>query len=117
MKPDGPIKLVSQLLDLPIVDSDGCYCGIVDDVELTGTPGQLLKVKSLLVGPGTYRERLPNWAFGLVRTVAGDHIARVPWSKVRSIGSTVRLSVPGGTLGLLKSEVRVERFIPHKGAF
>ena len=33
MKPSDPIKLVSQLLDLPIVDSEGAYCGVVDDIE------------------------------------------------------------------------------------
>jgi len=26
MSPDGPIKLVSELLDLPLIDSDGKYC-------------------------------------------------------------------------------------------
>ena len=34
------LKLVSQLLDLPIIDKDERYCGIVDDVELTGGPGK-----------------------------------------------------------------------------
>ena len=39
MTPDSPIKLVSELLDLPLYDSEGKYCGIVDDVELDGAPG------------------------------------------------------------------------------
>jgi sporulation protein YlmC with PRC-barrel domain len=116
MKPDGPIKLVSQLLDLPIVDSDGRHCGIVDDVELAGKAKEHLAVKSLLVGPGAYGGRLPRWAMIVVRMSAGNHIARVPWNKVRSIGATVQLTIPGPTLGLLKSEDRAERWIPHKGA-
>jgi sporulation protein YlmC with PRC-barrel domain len=40
MKPSDRIKLVSQLLDLPLIDSDGNYCGIVDDIELDGGPGK-----------------------------------------------------------------------------
>ena len=52
MTPDGPLKLVSDLLDLPLIDSEGCYCGIVDDVEFSGAPGKALNVEALLVGPG-----------------------------------------------------------------
>ena len=33
MTPDGPIKLVSQLLDLPLLDKDKRWCGVVDDIE------------------------------------------------------------------------------------
>jgi sporulation protein YlmC with PRC-barrel domain len=117
LKPSDSIKLVSQLLDLPIVDSDGCHCGIVDDVDLAGKAEGNLEVKSLLVGPGAYSGRLPRWAMMLVRMIVGDHIARVPWSKIRSIGATVQLAVPARTLGLLKAEDRVERWIPRKGAF
>src|SRR5205085_1945545 len=57
MKPDGRIKLVSELLDLPLIDSEGKYCGIVDDVELTGKAAELT---ALLVGPGAYAGRLPG---------------------------------------------------------
>jgi sporulation protein YlmC with PRC-barrel domain len=116
MNPDGRIKLVSQLLDLPLLDSDGKYCGIVDDVEFTGGPGKELKIKSLLVGPGAYDRRLPDWATWLVRKLAGDRIARIPYDRVRTIAATVELDCPGAELGLLKSERRAEGCIPHKGA-
>lgn len=52
MIPDDPIKLVSQLLDLPLLDCEGNYCGVVDDIDLDGRPGEALAVKALLVGPG-----------------------------------------------------------------
>ena len=65
MKPDGALKLVSELLDLPLIDSDGRYCGIVDDVELSGSAGKELKLKALLVGPGAYAGRLPRWAMAI----------------------------------------------------
>lgn len=116
MKPDGAIKLVSELLDLPLVDRDGKYCGIVDDVELSGGPGKELKLKALLVGPGAYAGRLPRWAMGLVRITAGDRVTRVPLNKVRTIGAVVKLDFAASELGLTKSENAAARWIPRKGA-
>ena len=83
MKPSGTIKLVSELLDLPIQDKDGRACGIVDDVELAGSAGEKTIVKALLVGPGAYRGRMPGWAFAVVRAVAGDRMTRVPFAEDR----------------------------------
>lgn len=116
MKPDGAIKLVSELLDLPLVDRDGKYCGIVDDVELSGGPGKELKLKALLVGPGAYAGRLPRWAMGLVRITAGDRVTRVPLNKVRTIGAVVEIDCAASELGLTKSEKAAARWIPRKGA-
>jgi sporulation protein YlmC with PRC-barrel domain len=116
MKPDGRIKLVSELLDLPLIDSEGRYCGVVDDVELDGAAGKTLRPTALLVGPGAYSGRMPGWAMALVRLLAGSRITRVPFSKIRTIGSAVELEVPGEAVGLNKSEDRAERWIPHKGA-
>jgi len=114
MTPQSPIKLVSELLDLPILDSDGKYCGVVDDVELAGT--RELKLKALLVGPGAYSGRLPGWAMGLVKLVAGDRITRVSMDRVRTIRGAVNLDCSGRELGLDRSEAAAERWIPHKGA-
>jgi sporulation protein YlmC with PRC-barrel domain len=116
MTPDGLIKLVSELLDLPLFDVEGKYCGIVDDIELSGGPGKDLKLKALLVGPGAYKGRLPGWAMWIVRTIAGDRITRVPMDKVHSIGAAVHLECSGWDLGLHKSERRAANWIPHKGA-
>ena len=52
MNIDAPLKLVSQLLDLPIIDSNERWCGIVDDIELDGVAGKDMRIKALLVGPG-----------------------------------------------------------------
>jgi sporulation protein YlmC with PRC-barrel domain len=116
MKPDSLIKLVSELLDLPLYDVEGKYCGIVDDIELTGGPGKELKLKALLVGPGAYKERLPGWAMWLVKKIAGDRVMRVPMDKVHSIGAAVHLECSGWQLGLHKSERRAAQWIPHGGA-
>ena len=116
MTPDSPIKLVSELLDLPLYDNEGKYCGIVDDVELSGGPGKDLKLKALLVGPGAYAGRMPRWAMTIVKLVAGDRITRVPMDKVRTIGSAVDIECPGRSLGLHKSETAAGRWIPEGGA-
>jgi sporulation protein YlmC with PRC-barrel domain len=116
MTPDSPIKLVSELLDLPLVDSEGKYCGIVDDVEFTGGTGKALKLKALLVGPGAYSQRLPGWAMWLVSAVAGDRLVRVPMEQIRTITDSVHLECPGRNLGLHRDEIRVGKWIPRKGA-
>jgi sporulation protein YlmC with PRC-barrel domain len=114
MTPDSRIKLVSELLDLPLIDSEGSYCGIVDDVEFAGT--KELKLKALLVGPGAYEGRMPSWMFWLVRSIAGDRLTRVPMEMVRTIGTAVKLECPGRDLGLHRSEAAAGRWIPRRAA-
>src|SRR4051812_18163996 len=98
MTPDSPIKLVSELLDLPLLDSEGKYCGVVDDVELNGGVGKDLTLKALLVGPGAYGGRMPRLAMRIVKWIAGDRLVRVPMDKVRTIGAAVHLECPGRDL-------------------
>jgi hypothetical protein len=116
MKPDGPLKLVSQLVDLPLIDKEDNWCGVVDDVEFTGGAGREAKIKALLVGPGAYRGRLPRWAFWLTGKIAGDRITRVPVAAVESFGATVRLNRTAEELKLWISEDRARRWIPRRGA-
>lgn len=116
MNPSDPIKIVSQLLDLPIIDVDGNYCGIVDDIELKGRTGKATRLAALLVGPGAYEGRMPGWAMWLVRKVAGDRVTRVPIGQVASIDSAVHLKATAGRLGLHKSEGAARRWIPRAGA-
>ena len=116
MTPDSRLKLVSQLLDLPLFDVEGKYCGVVDDVEFTGTAGRDLQLKALLVGPGAYEPRLPSGAMWLVRKLAGNRMTRVPMTMVRTINSAVHLECPGRDLGLHKSETAAGKWIPHSGA-
>jgi sporulation protein YlmC with PRC-barrel domain len=114
MTPDSPIKLVSELLDLPLIDSEGCFCGIVDDVEFAGT--KELKLKALLVGPGAYEGRMPGWMFWLVRKIVGDRIIRIRLEMVHTIGAAVKLKCPARDLGLDQSEAAAGRWIPRRGA-
>jgi sporulation protein YlmC with PRC-barrel domain len=116
MKPTDPIKLVSQLLDLPLIDKEGKHCGIVDDIAFSGGAGKEARLEALLVGPGAYDGRMPAWAMWLVRKIAGDRITRVPIGEIESIKAAVHLKTTASGLGLDKIENSVGSWIPRKGA-
>jgi sporulation protein YlmC with PRC-barrel domain len=116
MKPSDPIHLLSALYDLPLVDKDGCYCGIVDDVRLDGAAGRDLAIGALLVGPGAYARRLPRWAQWLNRHLAGDRVTTVPWAEIDHITGAVYLKKPANELGLHVAENKARRLIPKGGA-
>jgi len=115
MKPSDEIPLIGGLLDLPILDKDYAYCGIVDDIELEEGDGAP-KVKALLVGPGAWRGRLPGWAYRIARRIAGDRITRVPWEAIEEIGSAVVLKITANAAALHRVENRAGKLIPHGGA-
>ena len=108
MRRDDPLKLLSEVRDLQIVDKDGLNCGICDDVELQGGPGEPLKVVALLVGPGAYAHRLPKWLSRAISSVVGRRITRVPWSAVDKISGRIYLAVTGEAVGLRKMEDRLQ---------
>jgi hypothetical protein len=108
MRRDDPLKLLSEVRDLQIVDKDGLNCGICDDVELEGGPGEPLKVSALLVGPGAYTHRLPSWLVRVIAYMAGRRITRVPWSTVDKISGRIYLAVAGEAVGLRKVEDRLQ---------
>jgi len=116
VNPTGRIKLVSQLLDLPIVDRDERSCGIVDDIEFAGSPGRETRIGALLVGPGAYQGRMPRWLFWIVRKIAGDRIARVPANQISEIGSVVKLKLRAEDLKLHIVEDKAAAWIPQRGA-
>jgi len=107
MRRGGPLKLLSEVRDLQIVDKDGRNCGICDDVELDGAPGEPLTVSALLVGPGAYSHRLPKWAHRLIGHVAGRSMVRVPWDTIEKINGRIHLSVAAEAVGLRRTEDRL----------
>ena len=42
MTPQASLKLVGEVRDLQIIDSEGVHCGIADDLEFEGEPGRPL---------------------------------------------------------------------------
>lgn len=112
----GHLKIISQLLDLQIIDRDERSCGVVDDVELAGEPGKEMRVEALLVGPGAYEGRMPGWLFWLTRKIAGDRMARVPADEIAEVGAVVKLKSCAEELGLHQVDDEVAKWIPRRGA-
>jgi len=116
MKPGDPIKLVSQLLDLPLLDKNERWCGVVDDVEFEGGVGKDARLKALLVGTGAYQARMPGFLFWLVDKIAGNRIVRVPVAEIERIASAVHLKCKAEKVGLHRTEDKIRAWIPRKGA-
>jgi sporulation protein YlmC with PRC-barrel domain len=111
MKRSDPLKLLSEVRDLQIVDKDGRNCGICDDIDLDGAPGEALTVSALLVGPSAYAHRLPKWAHRLVVSIAGNSAVRIPWDAVEKISGRICLSVTAEALGLRRTEDRLVKML------
>ena len=111
MRRDAPLKLLSEVRDLQIVDCDGRNCGICDDIELEGGPGEALRVAALLVGPGAYERRLPKWAARITNRIAGRALVHVPWDNIEKISGRIFLSVTGEAAGLRRTENRLTRML------
>jgi len=112
MRPDatGGIEytdLVRQVLDHVVVDADDWPCGVVDDLELAGGPGEGLRVVALLVGPGAWVPRLPALLARLLPRIAGTGCQRVPWSEVAVVGEYIRLRSRAPALGLGNADRRL----------
>jgi hypothetical protein len=99
MKPKT-FDLAHEVLDHALVDADGVPCGIADDVELDGAPGEPLVVVALRVGPGAAQARLPRLVARLARKCFGARDASVPWRQVRALAEHVTLSARAAELGL-----------------
>ena len=115
MKPGDAMDLAADVRDLQIVDANGEFCGIVDDLAFDGKPGERARVAAILVGPGTYSGRLPRLLAWFAGRIAGRKVVRVPWSEVAEIDSVVRLKDSAGALGLGWAERRAERLLKRTG--
>jgi hypothetical protein len=109
VKPDAALKLLSEVRDLTIVDSENKRCGICDDIEFSGGPGAELRVVALLVGPGAYQRRLPRWLYQLIALLCGTRCVRVPWAAVDRVSGEIHLTKTGAALGLRQTEEALSR--------
>jgi sporulation protein YlmC with PRC-barrel domain len=105
------MNLAYRILDDQLVDVDGRRCGRVDDLLLTGEPGQPLVVEAILSGSGVWHRRLPGrlrrlsqYLFG--SGVIGKDIIQVPWAQVDHIDDVVHLRAKAPELGLGQGDDR-----------
>jgi hypothetical protein len=110
--PDSALRLLSEVRDVQIVDCNGVHCGIVDNIELGGTPGGKMQILALLVGPGAYVGRVPNWLINIVSLFVGRRIKKIPWSAVAHIADVIELSVTGDTFGLTEGDKKARKYLP-----
>ncbi len=98
------LLLDKEVVDHQLLDCNGRRCGNVDDLELSGQPGEPLMVAAILSGPGVFRRRLPRhvgrplaWA---LERVFGDGVTRIEWSEVKTHDGAVVLRQEASTYGL-----------------
>lgn len=105
------LDIVRQVLDHEVVDSNDVPCGMVDDIELEGSPGAELRVTALLVGVGAWSDRLPELVGRFVRWMFGSRKTRVPWSEVSVITERVKLKSRASELGLGIADRKASRLV------
>ena len=101
------VDLFRQVLDHPVVDADDWLCGIVDDLEVSGEPGEPLRVTALMVGPGAWAPRLPALFAHLAAWLFGTRSTRVPWEEVCELGEEIKLGSRAAALGLATVDRRL----------
>lgn len=106
-----PLDLYRLVLDHTLVDADGLQCGVVDDIEAEGKPGEPLAIVALLVGPGAWAPRLPAFFAIVSRLFAGTRLVRVPWSEVAGIDEQITLRSAATKLGLGVADRRAGRWL------
>ena len=98
MKPDGPIKLVSQLLDLPLLDSDGELLRHRRRCRArAAAPGKDAAARRRCSSaPALMRAGCRAGRCGWCARIAGDRITRVPIDEVRDDRQRRSARCPGG---------------------
>ncbi|HLM31063.1 MAG TPA: hypothetical protein VK326_05325 [Solirubrobacterales bacterium] len=115
MAADDQIDLAYRLLDLDLVDSEGIRCGKVDDLELTGGPGETTYVGAILSGPGAVPARFPRRLRKHARRVFRGTAVRVAWGEVEDFDAVVELRRPAKRLGLGAGDRKLADLLPAKG--
>jgi hypothetical protein len=105
------LDFVRQVLDHEVVDVNNFPCGMVDDLEIEGSPGKQLKVTAILVGVGAWSDRLPGLFRFVAQKLFGSQRTRVPWEQVLLITERVKLKSRASELGLGKADRKAEKWI------
>lgn len=107
MAENEQLDLAYRFLDLDLVDSEGRRCGKVDDVVLSGEPGELSYVAALRSGPGALPARFIRRLRGPARQIFRGGSTDVPSKVIEDFDSTVTLSTTAKELGLARGDRRL----------
>jgi sporulation protein YlmC with PRC-barrel domain len=105
------LDMIRQVLDHEVIDANNMPCGMVDDLEIEGGPGEALKVTALLVGPDAWAERLPSLFGLLAKKIFGNRRTRVPWDEVSVITEKIQLKSTASALGLGEADRKAAKWI------
>jgi hypothetical protein len=111
VNPEGSFKVFREVRDLQVVDRDETNCGICDDVEFQGAPGQTLVAHALLLGTGAMYYRLPSWLARFTGFVFPAQLVRIPWDDVETVTSRIKLKHPASHYGLLRTDRSLARYL------
>ena len=102
------VDIALGVLDHQLVDSEGCNCGKVDDLEITGLDGPSPEVTEILVGGNAWRSR---GLLGRIAARLGGNAVHVPWSEVDAVTSVVTLRRTAHELRLDRGDERWARIV------
>ena len=106
------IDLAYRLLDLDLVDREGRRCGKVDDLELSGRPGEPSYVAAIIAGPGALPARFPRRLRRHAARIFRGGKTRVSWKVVDGVDATVELTSTAAQLGLAQGDRDLARLAP-----
>ena len=104
------LHLLREVLDHEVIDVDRVSCGIVDDLELEWNESGPFVV-ALLMGPGAWIPRLPEWLHAVAHRIFGTRIMRIPWADVAEIAEVIRLYSPRRRWGAGALDERIGRWL------
>jgi hypothetical protein len=105
------LDIMRQVLDHELVDANNIPCGMVDDLEIKGEPGEELRVMAILVGPSVWADRLPGLVGSLAKKIFGSRRVRVPWEEVSIISERIKLKSRASELGLGVADRKAAKLI------
>jgi len=103
------VRLVHDVLDAQLVDRKQEKMGRVGEVVLELRDGEPPRVAQLLIGGSVLAERIGGWMVAITRGVSRllkieDGVTRVPFEKVRVVGSCVEVDLDAESTNALRTE-------------
>ncbi len=98
-----------DVLDAQLVDRTQQKMGRVDGLVLELRDTEPPRVAALLIGGSVLSERIGGWMVALTNAVSrllgiDRVVTRIPFEKVRTVGSCVELDVDGKSTGAMRTE-------------
>lgn len=109
-------SLVHDVLDGQLVDRTQRKMGRADGLVIELRDGEPPRVAALLVGGSVLAERVGGWMVALTSGIRRllriePAVTRIPFEKVRIIGSCIELDVDAGSTSALRTELWLDEHL------